>query len=81
MSETFCGKSADAAEKWHIFQPFSIFQRSVTHFRVQGGIRTPSHCNQGRSLLCTCVQFQHSSLHCFGVYADLQNIVKIEGVP
>jgi hypothetical protein len=30
-------------------------------------------------LLCECVQFQHSSLHCFGSRVDLRNLVKIEG--
>jgi hypothetical protein len=27
------------------------------------------------------VQFQHYSLHCFGISVELQNLVKIKGVP
>jgi hypothetical protein len=42
---------------------------------------TPSHYNEGWNLLCICVQFQHSGLHWFGSNVNLQNLVKITGVP
>jgi hypothetical protein len=37
LSETFFGKNAKAAENGHIFQLLSVFQRSVTHSRVERG--------------------------------------------
>jgi hypothetical protein len=37
LSETFCGKNAEAAENWYIFQLLSVFQRSVTPSGVQRG--------------------------------------------
>jgi hypothetical protein len=53
---------------------FKIF----THPR---GARGAHRFNQGRSLLCACVQFQHSSWHCIGSSFDLHNLVKMKGVP
>jgi hypothetical protein len=60
LSETCCGRNAEAAENGHIlFKLVSVFQSSLTHSRVAhathqaGAIKT--------SQLCACVQFQHSS--------------------
>jgi hypothetical protein len=80
LSETFCGKNADAAEHRHIFPFLSVFQRSVTHNRVQSRAHQAVAVKAG-VLLCACVQFQHYSLHCFGVNVDLHKLVKIKDVP
>jgi hypothetical protein len=37
LSETFCGKNAEAAGNGHILQLLGVFQRSVTHSRVECG--------------------------------------------
>jgi hypothetical protein len=79
LSETFCGKNAEAAENGHIFQLVSVFQCSVTLQIWTWSI--PSRCNQGWSLLCAWVLLQLYVLHCFGISVDLQNLVKIKGVP
>jgi hypothetical protein len=73
-------QNAEAAENGLIFQLVSVFQRSVTHSR---GARVAHQAvtNQGWSLLCACVQFQHSSLHFLGIGINIQNLVKIKGVP
>jgi hypothetical protein len=34
-----------------------------------------------KSAVCVCANCQHSSLHCFGSSVDLQNLVRIKGVP
>jgi hypothetical protein len=39
LSETCCGKNADAAENGHIFQLLSLFQHSVTLSRVEHAAR------------------------------------------
>jgi hypothetical protein len=58
---------------------FTFILLSVTHITVARG-STPSRSKQGQRLLgvLLCVQFQHSSLHCFGSSLDLQNLVKIK---
>jgi hypothetical protein len=37
LSETCCGKKAEAAENGHIFQLLSVLQRAVIHSRVERG--------------------------------------------
>jgi hypothetical protein len=72
LPKTSCGKNAAAAENGHIFQLLSIFHRSVTHSRVARAAHQPVKY-QGKSLLCACGQFQHSSLHFYESIVNLQN--------
>jgi hypothetical protein len=55
----------------HFFQFIRVFQRSVTHSRVERGAHQAAII-KAMSLLCACAQFQHSSLHCYGSSIDLQ---------
>jgi hypothetical protein len=57
------------------------FFNALSHTPVFCMCSTPSRYIKGWSLLCACVQFQRFSLHCFGSSVDLQNLVKIKGVP
>jgi hypothetical protein len=69
LSETFCGKTAEAAENRQLF--FFTFERFSTLCLLSHTLELKVEHNQGRSLLCACVQFQHYSLLCFGVSVDL----------
>jgi hypothetical protein len=80
LSKACCVKNAEAAENSDIFQLVSDFQRSVTHSRVARATHQ-AVAIKAESLMCTCVQFQHSSWNCFGGSIDLQSLVKIKGVP
>jgi hypothetical protein len=81
LSENCCDKNAEAAENGRIF-PLDSFFLMLCHAPQNCTWSTPSRNNQGQSLLHECVQFQHFSLHCFWqLSVDLQNLVKINGVP
>jgi hypothetical protein len=68
--------NAEAAENCQIFKKFvSGFERSVTLSRVARAAHQTVIITAG--VLCTCMQFQHSSLYRFGSSVDLQNLVKI----
>jgi hypothetical protein len=80
LSETGCGKSVEAANNRNILQLLSLIQRSVTRSRVARAAHQAIE-NQGHSMLCAFLQFQHSSLLCYKSSINLQNLVKIKGVP
>jgi hypothetical protein len=77
--KTYWGKNAEAASNGHICQLLSVFQRFVTHSRVAHAAHQAISIKA--SLLCASVQFQRSNLLCFDRSVDLQNLVKIKGVP
>jgi hypothetical protein len=80
LSETFYGKNAEAAENGYIFPPLSVFQRFVTHSRVQRGAQQAVTI---KARVCCVLVCSFSKIVCivFGVSVDLQNLVKIKGVP
>jgi hypothetical protein len=94
LSETCCGKNAEAAENCYIFfQLVSVFLKldlsQTQDLQVE---HTNLYCynqREGKRVIMlqsrlktidACVQFQHSSLH-LGISIDLQSQVKIKGVP
>jgi hypothetical protein len=80
LTQTYCGKNADSSDNGQFFQLLSVFQGSVTRSRIASAAHQAIK-NHGQSLLCACVQFQHSSLLCFESSVDLHTLVKIKGVP
>jgi hypothetical protein len=80
LSETCCGKNAEATKISQISQLMTVFQRFVTKSRIACAAHQAITIIR-LSLLCECVQFQHSSLHYSGSIVYLQNFVKINGVP
>jgi hypothetical protein len=76
LSETVLGKNAEVAKNSNIFQLFGLFQCSVTRSRVAHAEHQAIK-NQEQSVLCACVQFQHSSLLCYERSVELQNLVKM----
>jgi hypothetical protein len=76
LSETCFVKNAEEGKNCNTFQFLGIFQHSVTQFRVD---RAAHQAVTIKAVVC-CVHFQHF-LPCFDSSIDLQNRVKIKGVP
>jgi hypothetical protein len=53
LSETCFGKNAKTAENGHIFQLLNVFQRSVTHSRVEREHAKPLQ-SRPESAVCGC---------------------------
>jgi hypothetical protein len=54
-------------QRAHFFSTCELFL-TLCHTRQSSTWSTPIHCNQGRSVVCACVQFQHYSLQLVLIY-------------
>jgi hypothetical protein len=73
LSENGCGKNAEAAESRNILE---------FHFRVAHAAHQAVTIKDGVCCVHMCAtEFQHCSLYTLGISVDLQNLVKINGVP
>jgi hypothetical protein len=69
LLDNCCGINAEVAENAHTFEWFLTLFRTLQSCMCS----TPRRYKQSQSILCACLQFQHSSLHYFGSSVDLQN--------
>jgi hypothetical protein len=61
------------------FQIVSAFQLSVTYSKVARAAYQAVTTKVGVYCMSACVQFQHSSLHCFGSSVNLQKYCENRG--
>jgi hypothetical protein len=81
LSETFCGKNAEAAENGHIFQLLNVFERFVTYSRVERGSHQAVVIKAGVCCMRVCNVSIIRIFDCFGISVDLQNLLTIKDVP
>jgi hypothetical protein len=82
LSETCCGKNAEAAENGHTFHFWGIFQHCLTHYNSELHMQHTKPLQSKPEPAVRMCAFQHSSLHCFGSCSiDELYHVQTKGVP